>query len=130
MSFINEDTSNVPELAAVPEGEYEVRLVNADVKNSKKGLPMVEAKLDIPSEPTSDDIYHYIMLPTQGDTEKQKIRKQQNLKEFKAAFGMPQSGPVNLEDYAGTKGWALLSEEENDQTNKMQNRVKRFIVGR
>lgn len=130
MSFINEDTSNVPELASVPEGEYEVRLLSAIVRNSKKGDPMIEAKIDIPAEPTSDDIYHYIMLPTNGDNEKQAIRKKQNLRDFKSAFGMPQSGQIDLDDYVGNLSWAIISEEENDQTGKMNNRVKRFVIAK
>uniref|UniRef100_A0A6M3JCG2 DUF669 domain-containing protein n=1 Tax=viral metagenome TaxID=1070528 RepID=A0A6M3JCG2_9ZZZZ len=130
MSFINEDTSNVPDLASLPEGEYEVRLLAAEVKNSKKGDPMIEAKLDVPSEALSDDIYHYIMLPTSNDDEKRKIRKLQNLRDFKVAFNMPPTGQVDLEQFVGEKSWALLTEETNDQTGKTNNRIKRFIVAR
>jgi hypothetical protein len=130
MSFINEDTSNVPDLKPLPEGEYEVRLLSAEVKNSKKGDPMIEAKFDVPSEGLSDDIYHYIMLPTGSDDEKKKIRKLQNLRDFKAALRMPPTGQVDLEQFAGEKSWALLTEETNEQTGKMNNRIKRFIVGK
>jgi len=131
MSFILDvDTANVPEFKSLPEGsEVELRIVSAEMKNSKAGDPMLALRLDIPQEPLSKDINHFIMLPTNGDDEKRSAQKLNRLKEFKACFGLPANGPVSKDDMEGAKGWAILGEEESQEYGK-QNRVKRFIVGR
>lgn len=130
MSFILDiDTENVEGFHTVPGGEYELRILKLTQKNSQKGDPMIEVQLDIPEDPKSKDVYHYIMLPTNRDDEKRKTQKLVNLKEFKAAFGIPQSGPVSAEELEGARGWAILAEDEDENYGK-SNKIKRFVVGR
>ncbi len=130
MSFILDvDTSNAPEFKSLPAGtEAELRIVTAEVKNSQNGDPMLALRLDIPAEPYTKDINHFIMLPNDKDDEKTKAQKQNRLKDFKACFKLPASGPISKEDMEGAKGWGILSEEESDEYGK-QNKVKRFVVG-
>jgi hypothetical protein len=130
MSFIlDTDTSNVESFTSVPTGEYELRIVKAESKNSQKGDPMLAVQMDIPSESKSKDVFHYIMLPTGNDDVKRSTQKLVNLKDFKAAFGFPQSGPISTDEMEGARGWAILVEEDDQQYGKA-NRVKRFIAGR
>lgn len=131
MSFIlNEDTENAPSFKSLPTGsEVELRIVSAEMKNAKSsGAPMLAIKFDIPSEPYSKDIFHNIMLPTNTDDEKKRAQKLNRLKDFKACFSLPASGPIASEDMEGARGWAILDEEEG-QNGETQNRVKKFIVG-
>ncbi|MFA6973098.1 MAG: hypothetical protein WC208_17095 [Gallionella sp.] len=130
MSFILDvDTQNAPEFKSLPSGtEAELRIVKAEIKNSKKGDPMLALRLDVPNEPYSKDINHFIMLPTAQDDDKVKAQKQNRLKEFKACFKLAPAGPISAEDMEGTKGWAILDEEESQEYGT-QNRVKRFVVG-
>jgi hypothetical protein len=132
MSFIIDvETENVEGFHTVAGGsEYELRILKATSKNSKKGDPMLEVQMDIPADPKSKDVYHYIMFPTSADDEKQKTRKLLNLKEFKAAFGLPASGPISTDDMEGQRGWAILKEEAGDGDNDSRNSVQRFVVGR
>lgn len=129
-SFILDVNSNdVPEFITLPDGsEVELRIVSADMKNSKAGDPMLALRLDIPAEPLVKDINHFIMLPNNKDTEKQSAQKLNRVKEFKAAFGLPAIGGIAKEDMEGAMGWGILAEEESEEYGK-QNRVKRFIVG-
>ena len=130
MSFIiDTDTTNVPELTSVAAGEYEIRFVRAEQKNSKAGDPMIEIIFDIPSEPLSKDIFHYIMMPLASDSEKQKVQKLGNLKALKAAFNLPQAGPVNGDDLVGLKTWAILNETDSEQYGK-SNSIKKFVVSK
>lgn len=131
MSFILDvDTENAPEFKSLPEGtECQVRIVKAEIKNSAKGDPMLAMRFDIPEEPYSKDINHFIMLPNNKDDDKQKAQKQNRLKEFKAAFGLPPAGAISTDDMEGSKAWAILGEEESQEFGK-QNRVKRFVTGR
>jgi hypothetical protein len=131
MSFILDvDTENAPEFKSLPEGtEVEVRIVKAEVKNSQKGDPMLALRFDIPSEPYSKDINHFIMLPNNQDTDKVKAQKQNRLKEFKAAFNLPPAGPISTDDMEGGSAWAILGEEDNSEFGK-QNKIKRFVGSR
>lgn len=131
MSFIDIDTENVEGFHTVPaDREYELRILKITQKNSKKGDPMLEVQLDIPEDPKSKDIFHYIMLPTNADDEKRKAQKLLNLKDFKSAFRLAQSGPINLDELEGLRGWAILKEEAGDGENEARNSVKRFVTGR
>lgn len=131
MSFIlDENTENVPELKTLPSGsEVEIRILKVEMKNAKSsGAPMLAIQFDIPEEPTSKDIFHNIMLPQPQDDEKKRVGKLNRLKEFKACFGLSQSGPLSSDDLEGVRGWAILEEEEG-QNGDLQNRVKKFVVG-
>lgn len=131
MSFILDvETDNAPEFKSLPAGtEAELRIVSAEMKNAKSsGNPMLAVQFDIPAEPYSKDIYHNIMIPTSSDDDKKRAQKLNRLKEFKAAFGLPATGPIASEDMEGCRGWAILNEEEG-QDGEMRNSVKRFVVG-
>lgn len=127
MSFI--DTTNFEdsqELKSVPEGEYQVRVLSAEVKASQKtGGDYIMARLDIPSEPLSKEMNHVMMLPTNSDTEKQRNNRSLAIKNFFKAFGF--SGKVNLPEMEGATAWAILREEEDEEYG-MQNRVRRFVL--
>ena len=130
MSFIIDvETEGVEGFHTVPADEYELRILKAEQKTSKKGDPMLEIQLEIPSDPKSKDMFHYLMLPTNSDDEKRKTQKLVNLKEFKAAFGLPASGPISEADLEGARGWAILAEDESTEFGK-SNKIKRFVAGR
>jgi len=130
MSFIlNEDTENAPDFKSLPTGtEVELRITSAEMKNSKKGDPMLALKLDIPGEPYAKDIFHYIMLPAPSDDDKKRAQKLNRLKEFKATFQLPACGPITSEDMEGARGWTILREEEG-LNGEMQNSIQKFVVG-
>lgn len=130
MSFILDvPTENAPEFKTLPDGsEVEIRIVSAEMKNSKAGAPMLALRLDVPAEPYVNDINHFIMLPTNSDDEKTAGRKLNRLKDFKAAFRLPAAGSIASEDMEGATAWAILGEEDSPDFGK-QNRVKRFLAG-
>ncbi len=128
MSFILDvETENAPEFKSLPEGEYEVRIISAEMKDSSKGDPMILLRLDIPAEPYSKEIMMAIMLPNDKDDEKKKAQKLNRLKNFKAAFNLPPTGSISSEDMEGTRAWAVLVEEDNGEYG-MQNRIKSLIL--
>lgn len=131
MSFILDvDTENAPEFKTVPTGtEVELRIVSVEQKNAQSsGNPMLAIRMDIPSNSLTKDIYHNIMLPTNSDDEKKRAQKLNRLKEFKACFGLPSSGPIAAEDMEGAMGWAILKEEEG-LNGELQNSIKKFVIG-
>jgi len=131
MSFILDvETENAPEFKSLPDGtEVQLRIIKAEVKNSKAGDPMLALRLDVPNEPFSKDINLNIMLPTNQDDDKTKAQKQNRLKEFKAAFGLPPVGSITTDDMEGQKAWAILSEKESPEYG-LQNSVRKFVIAR
>lgn len=128
-SFLDIDLANVPELIVLPEGEYKVRVAHAELKQSQKGNRYLNFRMEVPSEPTSEDIYHMIMLPTPEDSDKQKIKRRTELRDFCLAFGVdPSATPLQIGNFVGGESWALLGEED-DPTYGKRNIVKTIIGG-
>lgn len=120
------DLENVPELQAVPEGEYEVRIMDAsDYISKASGHNMIKVVLEIVGEPNAETIYHYITLPQVDDDEKKRNGKLRRIKEFLTAFDLPQQSEYS--DWVGKTAWALIGQEVDDRTGSPRNTVKRFI---
>ena len=125
----NLDLDNVPELSAVAEGEYEVRIIDAGDHVSKtSGQNMIRLVLEIQGEPDAETIYHYITLPQFDDDERKKNGKLRRIKEFLAAFNLDQASEYS--DWIGQVGWALIGSETDDRTGSPRNNVKRFIASK
>ena len=127
MSFLEMALDDVPELDAVAEGEYQLRIMSAEVKTSQKtGGNYLGVRLEVVDE-VAKDINHVIMLPSSTMSEKETIIAKTRLKYFYESFGIDYSaGSVNLETVVGLTGFALLTVEESDQYGR-QNRVKQFL---
>lgn len=130
MSFLDFNLNDVPELSALPDGqEYELRILECEVKNSAAGNPMVICRFDVPSEPNSKGITHVMMLPTQADDEKKRNGRLRSLKMFCDAFGIDYGSGISLgEEVVGNTGWAILGIEDSPEYGE-QNRVRRFVAG-
>ena len=123
------DLDNVPELVVVPEGEYELRIVEASDHISKTtGQNMVRLVLVVESEPNAENIYHYISLPQVEDDERKRNSKLRRIKDFLTAFGLPQQSEYS--EWVGATGWALVGSEVNERTGAPTNSIKRFIVSK
>ncbi len=127
MSFLEMALNDVPEIDAMPEGEYQLRIMSAEVKTSQKtGGNYLGVRLEVVDE-VAKDINHVIMLPASSMNEKETILAKNRLKYFYDAFGIDYTGgSVNLEAVVGLTGFAMLTVEESDQYGR-QNRVKQFL---
>lgn len=122
----------IPEQRAVPEGEYQLLLVDAEVKQQKpeKGTGrFIQATIEIVDAPDSKLVNHIMMLPQEGDNERKRNNRLRNIGDFFRTFGIPRQGSVNLSAYAGNTGWGILTVEDGKEYGE-QNRIKRFITGR
>lgn len=126
MTLLNLNVDDA-EIKTLSEGEYTLRLLNAEVKTSQKGNAYLNLHFDVPSEPSAQDIYHIMMLPTgaEGD-EKNDNRKKVNIKRWKQAFDIV-GEEIDLEAIVGYEGVALLKEEEDEEFG-IRNIVKKFMV--
>ena len=130
MSFLGQDFDNVVEPKSVKEGEYKLRVLDAQTKTSAKtGGEYISAKLGIIDEPESKDINHVMMLPTANDDAKQRNKRLFAIASFLKAFGLDPASTNNISEVVGCEGWAILV-EETDPEYGMQNRIRKFGVGK
>ena len=130
MGLLQYNLDNVKELATVPEGEYQVRVVNAEMKTSQKtGGQYLNIRLELPDESDSKGVTHIIMLPAEDDDDKKKNGRLRNLNTFYECFGVDYANGVETEDLIGLTGWGLITEEDGGEYG-IQNRVKRFVQGK
>ena len=130
MSFLGQDFDNVFEPKSVKEGEYQLKVLDAQVKTSQKtNGEYISAKLEIVGEPEAKDINHVMMLPTPNDDIKQKNKRLAAIQNFLRSCGFDPSSVSNVNELIGATCWAILTEEQDPEYGT-QNRVRKFVVGR
>lgn len=134
MSLLDVNLADRQELKILPDNEeVELRIIRAEETPNKNNPDRTNLALvfDVPDEPTAEDIRVWIPIPTvdqKGEDLKSYIRSLNRVGEFLDAFGFSPS--TEPEAMVGGLAWAILREEENQMTGKMQNSVRRFIVRR
>ncbi len=130
MSFLGQNFDEVFEPISVKEGEYELKVLDAVTKTSTKtGGEYISAKMGIISEPKAKDINHVMMLPTPNDDIKQKNKRLSAISNFLKACGLDPATTNNINEVIGSTCWAILV-EETDPEYGMQNRIRKFVVGK
>lgn len=130
VSFLGQNFDEVFEPKSVKEGEYQLRVLDAQTKTSNKtGGEYVSAKLEIVGEPEAKDINHVMMLPTSNDDVKQKNKRLSAIANFLRSCGLDPATTSNINEVVGCTLWAILT-EETDPEYGMQNRLRKFIVGK
>lgn len=124
-----QEIGDIPDQHAVPEGEYELRLlsVSRETQKEEKGSGRyIKAVFEVTSDPDSKLITHVMMEPKPTDKERQIKNNLRKIADFYRTFEIPLSGPVRLQNYEGNVGWAVLTSETSNEYGD-QNRVKRFV---
>jgi hypothetical protein len=128
--FLGLNFDNVFEPTSKPAGEYQLRVLDASVKESTKGKGnYISAKLEILNEPTAKDINHVMMIPTANDDMKQANKRLFAIQSFIKACGADPSALQNISELTGGTVWAILIEEADPEYG-MQNRIRKFVVGK
>lgn len=130
MSFLGQNFDEVFEPKSVKEGEYQLRVLDAQTKTSTKtGGEYISAKLEIVGEPEAKDINHVMMMPTQNDDLKQRNKRLSAIVNFLKACGLDPASTNNIQELIGCTCWAILTEEADPEYG-MQNRIRKFVAGR
>ena len=130
MSFLGQDFDNIFEPKSMKEGEYQLRVLDAQVKSSSKtGGEYIMAKLEIVGEDEAKNINHVMMLPAASDDVKKKNGRLSAIANFVKACGYDPSSLSNVNELMGATCWAILTEEADPEYG-MQNRVRKFVPGR
>lgn len=114
------DLDNAQPIVAAKPGEYQLRIISAEGKDSSKGKPMISLRLEIltpesngnPNGVLVDDLYHYLSIPDREADPKTFSKQQQAIKDFCQAFNINTKGGLNTDNMIGQTGWATLSNEE------------------
>lgn len=129
-TFINLNLDDAQELKSVPQGEYQLRVVECKTATSKNtGGDYLQATLEILSEPLAKNINHVMMFPTPGDDAKKANNRKLAIRNFLQACGVDYSKGFNPSDLEGCTPWAILVEEDDPEYGK-QNRVRRWVTGK
>lgn len=128
-------------LDAAPAGEYEIALLKFK-KDEDGGIVLFSERdgverryimpmFEIVNHPDADsfkEFTHYLELPGDHLTGKEKRRKLAELEAFGQAFGFDLfAGEVNEEDLIGNTAAAVLIYQETEEFGN-QNRIKQFLV--
>lgn len=129
MTVVDINVDDVQELEVLNPGEYQVRIDNAEIRESDN--PNFDKYLLlrlVPDEhPNAKSISHVIMLPCSQMDEREVMNRKRDIKNFVEAFNYNASNGINDEELVGLTGWALLGVENDDEYGE-QNRVRRFVT--
>ena len=123
------DTDDVKDLIMLPEGKYEVTILDIGWKISENsGNKYLNVRMEANDNPLANDIYSILMHPDSADTEKQANRYSARIRDFKRCFALP-SGPLNFADIKGKEG-SIETRMEKDQQGEDKHAVRLFRPAR
>ena len=119
MPFINATLGDAQEAAAVPEGNYHLRIMKKEDtktagKNGKavRDMTKVFIRIEDPNYPNASMITHYLVYPLAGDDPETKNLMNLNVRRFLAVFEVPwEANGFNTDDLMGAEGDCLLTQE-------------------
>lgn len=113
MAFIKESLADVREPKAADEGEYDLRIVKADGKPSKKGQPMCTVMIIIDNPGVDAPPFYEYLMGWNDDTPEDQIRMRKlTIKRFCVAFDVQEDFDVS--DLPGRTARANVKQEVGD----------------
>lgn len=128
--FLDTNLAEIPDLAPVEPGEYELTLIKAETKSgvgktSGKPYKAINCVYDVVGEPEAETIFHMLFFPADDADEKQKIRSYGDIKKWIIAHGFDPSDDFGYEDMHGSVCSVLLTIEEYE--GRGSNKIKTFV---
>ena len=127
MSFkINADLDQDYEDVVVPEDMYDLRIEQAEEKESEDGCDQIMVRISIQSAdyPTAASIFHYLTAPGDDDDEAKTRTKMKFIMRFLNTFQVPMDGDsFEVEDLAGLTANSLVTVGEYNDAAKNELRL-------
>jgi len=115
----------LPELSVLPEGEYDLRVIQANEVTSKKtGRTGIMLTLEVIGEETAEEVSHGLWNPMEDDTSRTARMMVEMIKEFVNGVGLDLDS-VELEDFMDLEFTALL--KVGEYNGKEQNEIARIV---
>lgn len=90
----------------------------------------LNVRLEVPDEPYSKEIAHFLNIPTPGLDAKRSNQARSDMDKFLHCFNIDRTRPFNpSEDWVGEEGWAILGIRRTDAYGE-QNKINKFILPR
>ena len=123
MAFINSAIKDAREQQVVPEAEYDLRIQQAEIKDSKSKADRqnVEVMVLIESAeyPNAAPIFHYLSIVHDDDDQKTKDFKLRMQRRFLELFKIPfEDNGFDTDDFAGCTATCLVAQDEVKKDNK------------
>ena len=126
MALIRQALDDIQEGQIVPEGEYDLRIVKVQDKESKKGNPITICTIKIEDASTSNvlPVTYVINHVTEGTPEDQVQMRLLETKRFLTLFGVEFSNDgYDTDDLQGQTARCFLAQEEGDD-KVMRNKLR------
>lgn len=127
MSFIEININDAIEPSIVEEGEYAVRIEDAEVKVGQSGKKYIGLRLSILNEDNVKQVNEVLMLPDAADDESTKNRRLLALKRMCTCFDYEPQGGIDTAELIGREGRVFLKIEDSEQYGK-SNKVRRYVA--
>lgn len=127
MSFIEININDAIEPSIVEEGEYAVRIEDAEVKVGQSGKKYLGLRLSILNENNVKQVNEVLMLPDAADDESTKNRRLLALKRMCTCFDYEPQGGIDTAELIGREGRVFLKIEDSEQYGK-SNKVRRYVA--
>ena len=127
MPFIEQLLPDVEALPPVPDGKYRLRISDAQEKKSRKGDDMIVVSFAIEGAPNGCcwKVRHWFVLPGKDTPAERRQMQLLDLKRFLTAFHLPvQGGEIDLSEWIGSDGSALLRQKVDKYTGQVFNRIR------
>jgi len=113
---------DIKEPEALPAGVYDLQVIKAEIKPTKKGGRMLATQIAISEHPDAQNIFDYLVLPT--GTEHDELFTL-NIRRAAGACGVSfdKNGSFKAEDFLGAEFTAKLTLEESEEYG-LQNRIQ------
>jgi len=127
MSFIEINVNDAIEPSVVEEGEYTVRIEDAEVKTGQSGKKYIGLRFSIVDEDNVKQVNEVLMLPDEADDDAQKNRRLLAIKRMCTCFDYEPQGGIDTAELVGREGKVFLKIEESEQYGK-SNKVRRYVA--
>ncbi len=133
VSILDLNLDEVPDLNLAPEGQNQLMITGVpSIRSGEKdgrswqNLTVVLAAVN---SPNTYRIYHTLWLPQADDDEDRTNSSKRRIKAFMIAFGIPISGPLNLESWVGKQGFAILKSVPGREGREDKMEIAKVVVG-
>jgi hypothetical protein len=129
MPFIEQAIADAKEDLCVPEGAYDLEIIAAELKTSRKAAEkgeednMIQVMIRIDSEeyPNASTLFHHLMLVKDPDYEYNHLWLRDQ-KRFLVLFGIPYEGTgFDLDDFQGATAKQVLLKVDTNDRDEEQN---------
>jgi len=128
MALLDVDVSSAVEPTIIPAGtEVKLRISGCKFGEDKNGNAYIMPFFEAPEEETSKEFNHYMPLPREDMSAKDKNKASWEISQLCQAFDLAM--PLDTDDMTGAEGWAIVDVRPAKDGYDESNSIKKFVAG-